>query len=86
MKITEMELKVMNVIKETMDMYGDGFSDVMVRDIVNATSFKVNQVKGVLGSLEKKSLIYLHDVNGEYNVFYLTTEAWEFFGGKPDYL
>lgn len=86
MKTTEMELKVMEVIKENMDMYGDGFSDIMVKNIVLKTSFKTNQVKGILGSLEKKSFICLSDVNGKYNVYSLTREGFEALGYQPDYI
>lgn len=71
MTMTTNEQKVYDVIKSTMDMYGDGFSDVMVEDIVAESGLKVNTVKGVLGSLMKKSIIDAMDVNGEYNVYYI---------------
>jgi predicted transcriptional regulator len=80
MNITEKEMKVLQVIKETMDIYGDGFSDVMVEDIVGETELPVNTVKGLLGTLYKKDLIDMMDVNGEYNVYYLTQQAQEHFG------
>lgn len=77
---TEQEIAVMKVIADTMEMYGDGFSDVMVEDIVAETGLKVNTVKGLLGSLYKKNYIDMMDVNGEYNVYYLSGNAKEYFG------
>jgi predicted transcriptional regulator len=80
MNITEKEMKVLIVIKETMEMYMDGFSDVMIEDIVGETEMSVSSVKGLLGTLYKKDLIDMMDVNGEYNVYYLTKQAQEHFG------
>lgn len=80
MNVTEKEMKVLEVIKNTMDMYGDGFSDVMVEDIVAETGYQVNTVKGLLGSLYTKDLIDMMDVNREYNVYYLTKQAQEDMG------
>jgi hypothetical protein len=71
MEMTTNETKVYNVIKETMDLYGDGFSDCMVEDIVEGTGLSVRSVKGVLGSLMKKEIVEAMDVNGEYNVYYI---------------
>lgn len=83
--VTEMETKVMSVIKDTMDMYCDGFSDVMTEDLVSETGYAVNQVKGVLGSLEKKGFVYFMDVNGEYNVFVLTQTGADALGYELEY-
>lgn len=81
-KCTEKEQAVLKVIADTMQMYGEeGFSDVMVEDVVAETGFSVGTVKGLLGSLIKKGLVFPFDVNGEYNVYYLQYgEAREHFG------
>lgn len=68
--MTTNEQAVFNVIKETMEAYGDGFSDVMFDDIVAETKLDVSTVRGVLGSLIKKGEVWTMDVNGEYNVYY----------------
>jgi len=83
--VTEMERAVMDVIKSTMDDYCDGFSDVMTEDLVSATGYKMNQVKGILGNLEKKGYVYFMDVNGEYNVFALTQTGANAAGYMVEY-
>ena len=79
LNVTEREMEVLEVIKNTMEMYGDGFSDVMIEDIVSETGFNTQTVKGLLGSLYKKDYVEYMDVNGEYNVYYLIGEALEHF-------
>jgi DNA-binding MarR family transcriptional regulator len=86
MNLTEKEIKIMNIIKETMDSYGDGFTDVMIEDLIAETGYKVNTVKGVLGSLDKKNLIFFMDVNREYNVYGLTRNGFKALGIDVDYL
>jgi hypothetical protein len=71
MKMTANESKVYEVIKSTMDMYGDGFSDVMFDDIVAESGLSEKTAKGALGSLIKKEIVGAMDVNGEYNVYYI---------------
>lgn len=73
------ELRVIEIIKETMEIYGDGFSDVMFEDIVAETKFSQNTVKGVLGRLIQRGIVDTMDVNGEYNVYYLTKTAIDLF-------
>ena len=80
MSVTPKELSVLNVIKSTMDMYCDGFSDVMMEDIVGEVGLSVNVVKGLVGSLVSKGLVGAMDVNGEYNVYYLTDAGQKFMG------
>jgi DNA-binding IclR family transcriptional regulator len=70
MTTTQNEEMVLKVIEDCMNAYGDGFSDIMVEDIVAETGLDVRTVKGLLGSLVRKDLVYYMDVNGEYNVYY----------------
>lgn len=86
MNVTEKELAVMNVIKEVMLAYGDGFTDVMFEDLVAETGFDSTTVKGVLGSLEKKNLVFFMDVNQEYNVYGLTGQGFRELGIEADFL
>ncbi len=72
MDLTKNEKEVYKVIEDCMEEYGDGFSDVGIDDIVNRTGLNIMTVKGVLGSLMKKEIVGAMDVNGEYNVYYLT--------------
>lgn len=81
---TEQEKKVLNVLIETEQHYisnGEpGFSDVDLEQIVGETELPVKTVRGVLGSLIKKDLVFTMDVNGDYNIYYLTSRAREYFG------
>lgn len=83
--LTEKELKVVTFIKEVMDTYGDGFSDVMMDDLVSETGYDVKSLKGVLGSLSKKNFVYFDDVNDEYFVYGLTFDGFKALGVTPDY-
>jgi predicted transcriptional regulator len=82
--ITANELAIMEYIKEIMFTYGDGFSDVMVEDLVGETELSTSSVKGVLGSLIKKDYVFPFDVNGEYNVYYLSQEGFMALGLSSD--
>lgn len=85
--LTDKEVKVATVIQETMNAYDDNFSDVMIENIVEATGLNVRTVKGTLGSLHKKGYTFEEDVNGEYNVYYLTSEGFKALTGDiPEYL
>jgi Fe2+ or Zn2+ uptake regulation protein len=76
-KATEKEMAVLQVIANTMNMYCDGFSDVMFEDIEAETGFAPLTVRGLLGTLDQKGLIDYMDVNGEYNVYYVRGAATE---------
>jgi predicted transcriptional regulator len=84
LNLTENESKVIEVIKEGQEVYDrsgeTGFSDIMVEDIVAVTKLNVRTVKGVLGSLVKKDMVFYQDVNQEYNIYYLTNKARKQFG------
>jgi hypothetical protein len=49
-----------------------GYSDIMFYDFVAGLNWSQDVVKGILGSLIKKGYITYMDVNGEYNVYYVT--------------
>ena len=83
--ITEKEMAALNTIHEIMDMYGDGFSDAMIEDIAAITGENIMTTKGVLGSLVKKEMISMMDVNGEYNVYIMAKTGCDALGIRPDY-
>lgn len=83
--ITEKEMAALQAIHETMDIYGDGFSDAMLEDIAAETGETIMTTKGVLGSLVKKELISMMDVNGEYNVYIMAQTGCDALGIRPDY-
>lgn len=71
MNLTKKEQEVYNLIKDVMDDYGDGFSDVTIEDIVLKTGLSPESAEGVVGSLIKKEIVGTLDVNGDYNIYYL---------------
>jgi hypothetical protein len=84
-EMTEMEIKVFNYIGETMKFYGEngygeGYSDIMVEDIVANCELPVETIKGLLGSMTRKGIIEYMDVNQEYNVYYLSYNARQQYG------
>lgn len=82
--VTDKELKVLNYIRKVMDEQ-DGFSNVLFDELEDGIGFDTRTLKGVLGSLEKKKLIMLDDVNGEYNVYYVSTKGFGVLGYTPEY-
>lgn len=71
-KTTHKEAQVLKYIANVMNGYGEGFSDVMVEDLVAGLEEPVNTIKGLIGSLTAKGLIFGMDVNGEYDVYYIS--------------
>lgn len=87
--LTYNERVVAKVIYDTMEMYQENFSDVMLEDIVwqNDKELSLKTIKGVVGSLIKKGFVVADDVNGEYNVFRLTPDGFkELVGHVPEYM
>lgn len=84
--VTEKEREIVLYISTVMDSYDDGFSDVMVEDLVRVTGSNLSTVRGLLGSLVKKDLVGYMDVNEEYNVYFLTLTGFDYLGYTPDYL
>lgn len=57
--MTKLETAVFNAIQSDMDMYGEEhFSTATLKDIASETNLTKESVKGVLGSLIKKGLVY----------------------------
>lgn len=52
-----------------------GFSDVDVKDISYSTKLKINQVKGVVGSLCKKGILYA-EMGDFQGLIYLSDDYW----------
>lgn len=80
MKLTTSELAIIGVIKDNMEVYGDGFSDITVDNMVAETIMDVKQVKGVLSSLSKKELVNFGD-----EVYSLTQKGFDAIGFMPEY-
>jgi sugar-specific transcriptional regulator TrmB len=69
--LTEMEKQVLNALID--GLYAEaGFSDVDADDLSKATEIPTKSIRGVLGSLSKKGIIFTDEINnGEYVIVYL---------------
>ncbi len=72
--LTELEQQVLKAL--IYNLYAEaGFSDVDVKDIARDAKLKVNVVKGVIGSLTKKGIVYGYD-NDFVGIIYLDDDYW----------
>lgn len=71
-EINKNEEKVLSVIENGMDFYGDGFSDVTFDEIVWESKMELEIVRGVVGSLVKKGLVTFQEVEDDEDVYYST--------------
>lgn len=81
---TEKEEKILNLLVKIQTKYDNsgeiGFSDVMLEDIFSLfPELSAQSVVGILGSISRKGFITTMGVNGEYNIYYLTKKAREYF-------
>jgi predicted transcriptional regulator len=70
MKITKLEKQVLDTIVSSMDAEM-GFSNIEAADVSADSGIVINVVKGVLGSLVKKGIIFINEDWG--NIIYLTS-------------
>lgn len=70
MKMTKNEEKVLTVIEDGMNHYGDGFSDVTFDEIVWESKLELETARGVMGSLIKKDLVTYQESEDDETVYY----------------
>lgn len=81
MTYTEMELKVIEAIKYSLnydsleDNLDDNCTCLDVKEVAQQTGLEVKSVKGVFGSLEKKGLMYVEISNINHKVMMVTEEG-----------
>lgn len=79
--LTEMEKQVLTALIGM--LYAEaGFSDVDAKDLSSITKIPMRVIRGVLGSLCKKDIIYIDD-NGEYQIIYLMSN---YYGLVPNHV
>ena len=94
MKYTELELKVIKAFGKFMnydtleDNLADNATCVTAGDIAEITGLDIKTVKGVLGSLEKKDLVFVDIINFNHKVLMVSDEGvtayYELFGNNPE--
>ena len=79
--LTQMEKQVLTALIGM--LYAEaGFSDVDAKDLSSLTKIPMNTIRGVLGSLCKKNIIYIDD-NGKYQIIYLESN---YYGLVPNWV
>lgn len=70
LNLTELEEKVLTEFIDR--LYAEpGFSDVDARDLSKGTNIDIKTIRGVLGSLVKKGIIYILDNESGFQIIYL---------------
>lgn len=72
MNTTKNEEKVLEIIEDGMNHYGDGFSDVTFDEIVWESKLELETARGVMGSLIKKNLVTFQNDKDAETVYYST--------------
>lgn len=74
LNLTELETQVLTKLID--GLYAEaGFSDVDANDLSKWTGIPMKSIRGVIGSLIKKDIIWVED-NGEYVIIYLHVGFW----------
>jgi hypothetical protein len=75
LKLTELETKTLDTFIGC--LYAEpGFSDVDVNDISVCTGVSTKIIRGALGSLVKKGVIFIDKNDSGYDIIYLNKEYW----------
>ncbi len=54
----------------------EGFSDVDAKDLSKGTNIDIKIIRGVLGSLVKKDIVYIDENESGYQIIYLHDEYY----------
>ena len=85
LNLTELENQVLTAFITALDKE-PFFSDVIASDLAKITNVDIKQVRGVVGSLAKKGIMWVEDANeGGYKIIYLqpdffylhTSKEWQ---------
>lgn len=79
--LTQMEKQVLTALID--GLYAEaGFSDVDAKDLSNEKEIPMKVIRGVLGSLVKKNIIWI-DNDAEYQIIYLMSD---YYGLVPNHV
>lgn len=82
--LTQLETTTVKELIKNLDINGDSiFSNVETNDLSEFTGIEINKMRGVVGSLIKKGIVYIEDFDGdgtellyiENEYFYLANES-----------
>ena len=74
LNLTELETKTLQSLIN--GLYAEpGFSDVDAKDIATATGISTKVIRGALGSLVKKGIVWIEDI-GDYEIIHLNEQYW----------
>ena len=81
--LTELEKNILKSLLSKLDVYDLGYSDVDANDIANDINVNINSVKGSLGSLVKKNIVFVSDLGSDIGSIIYLNENFEYL--HPDY-
>lgn len=80
LNLTKLETQVLETLID--NLYAEpGFSDVDVKDISAETNISTKSIRGALGSLVKKGIVFLNETDNsfsdkQYTLIYLDQNFW----------
>ena len=83
LNLTELETKILRYFLSKLDVYQLGYSDVSVDDIANGINVNINSVKGSVGSLAKKGIIFVSDLGKGIGTIVYLEDDYEYL--HPEY-
>lgn len=75
LNLTELETKTLQSLIN--GLYAEpGFSDVDAKDIATATGISTKVIRGALGSLVKKGIVWIEDNGCGYEIIHINEQYW----------
>lgn len=81
--LTELEKNILKSLLSKLDVNDLGYSDVDANDIANDINVNINSVKGSLGSLVKKNIVFVSDLGSDIGSMIYLNENFQYL--HPDY-
>ena len=83
LNLTELETNILRYFLSQLDVYQLGYSDTSVDDIANGINVNINSVKGSVGSLTKKGIIFVSDLGEGIGTIVYLQDDYEYL--HPEY-
>jgi hypothetical protein len=83
LNLTELETKILRYFLSKLDVNDLGYSDISVDDIANGINVNINSVKGSVGSLAKKGIIFVSDLGEGIGTIVYIQDDYEYL--HPEY-
>lgn len=74
LNLTQLEETILTELID--NLYEIGFSDVDAKDLSKGTNIDIKIIRGVLGSLVKKDIIYIDENSFKYQIIYLNKKYY----------